>query len=337
MTRPLDRVRSIKVKLGALVVAATSTGLLGGLFGFVVGLRVRWALVISVLLALAVVQLLAHGMTKPLREMAVAARRMARGDHDVRVRASSRDEVGELARAFNRMAADLAEVDAQRRRLVADVSHELRTPLSALQVLLENLADGVTPPDPSTFETALAQVRRLSRLVGQLLDLSRLEAGEAPLARETVVLGPLLAEAAREVAVTGRPVEVATSVEPPDLAVDADPERLHQVLANLLDNATRHSPPGGRVELAAGRAAGVVRLEVRDEGPGIAPADRERVFSRFTRTDDARTRTDGGGGLGLAITRWVVELHGGTVAVADPVPPATAGCRVVVDLPRSPA
>lgn len=336
LTRPLDRVASIKVKLGALVVAATTAGLLGGASGVLAGLRVRYALVLSVLVALAVVQLLAHGMTAPLREMAAAARRMARGDHGVRVTATSRDEVGELGRAFNHMAADLAQVDAQRRRLVADVSHELRTPLTALQALLENLADGVTPPDPATFETALAQVRRLSRLVGQLLDLSRLEAGEVPLERVGVALGPFLDQAAREVAVTNRPVEVVTRVEPPTLTVTADPERLHQVLANLLDNATRHSPSGGRVQLTACRTPGGVRLTVSDEGPGIDAADRERVFGRFTRTDQARARADGGSGLGLAITRWVVELHGGAVAITDPLPPATTGCRVVVDLPRSP-
>lgn len=335
MSRPLDRVRSIKVKLGALVVAATSLGLVGGLSGVVAGLRVREALVLSVLLALVVVQLLARGMTRPLREMAVAARRMARGDHDVRVTTTSRDEVGELARAFNRMAADLAEVDAQRRRLVADVSHELRTPLSALQVLLENLADGVTPADPATFETALSQVKRLSRLVAELLDLSRLEAGEVPLDRRSVALRPLLEEAAREVAVAGRPVEVTTRVEPPQLGATVDPARLQQVLANLLDNATRHSPPGGRVDVVASQTSTGVRLEVRDQGPGVPAPDRERVFARFARTDDARTRSEGGSGLGLAITRWIVELHGGTVAFADPLPPATTGCRVVVDLPRS--
>ena len=334
MSGPLDRIASIKVKLGALVVAATTAGLVGGLSGVVAGLQVRYALLLSVALALAVVQLLARGMTRPLREMAVAAQRMARGDHDVQVAATSRDEVGDLARAFNAMAAELAQVDAQRRRLVADVSHELRTPLSALQVLLENLADGVTPADPATFETALAQVRRLSRLVAELLDLSRLEAGEVPLARAKVELGPLLRQAAREVAVVGRPVEVVTRVEPADLAVDADPERLSQVLANLLDNATRHSPPGGQVQLAACRTPSGVRLEVCDDGPGIAVDDRERVFARFARTDDARARSAGGSGLGLAISRWIVELHGGVIAAVDAVPPAT-GCRVVVDLPRS--
>jgi len=330
--RPLDRVRSIKVKLGLIVVAATGTGLTGAVYGLQSGFRVRYTLVLSVLLALLVVQLLARGMTAPLREMAAAARRMATGDTAVRVTTGSRDEVGELAVAFNRMAADLAVVDAQRRRLVADVSHELRTPLTALQALLENLADGVTQPDPAALETAVAQTRRLGRLVAQLLDLSRLEAGEVPLHRAPVPLAAFLDAAVREAGTARRHVRLAAEVRPADLAVDADPERLAQVLANLLDNATRHSPAGSRVEVLACPHGDGVRLEVRDDGPGIAPADRERVFERFARTDAARAGA--GSGLGLSIVRWVVDLHGGRVVVSDPVPPLH-GCRVVVDLPRS--
>lgn len=328
--RPLDRVSSIKVKLGAIVVVATGAGLIGAVYGLDAGVRVRYMLVLSIALALVVVQLLARGMTAPLREMASAARRMARGDHDVRVETSSRDEVGQLAEAFNRMAADLAAVDAQRRRLVADVSHELRTPLTALQALLENLADGVTEPEPEALETAVAQTKRLSRLVAQLLDLSRLEAGQVPLHREDVDLAELVQESVRQA--PDRDVTVTAEV-PEGLRVSADPERLQQVLANLLDNATRHSPAGGVVAVTAERLPYGLRLVVADQGPGIAPADRERVFDRFTRTDAARGRDEGGSGLGLAIARWVVDLHGGRIAVLDPVPPMT-GCRIAVTLPE---
>ena len=149
-------------------------------------------------IGLLVVQLLARGMTSPLREMAAAASAMARGDHAVRVRATSRDEVGELARAFNTMAAELADVDRQRRELVANVSHELRTPIGALQALLENLADGVEPPDPATLRVALAQTERLGRLVAQLLDLSRMESGALPLRPVAFAVRPLLEQALRE-------------------------------------------------------------------------------------------------------------------------------------------
>ncbi len=328
--RPLDRVSSIKVKLGLLVGASTAGGLLVSIALLREGLLPRYTFVIGVLLSLAAVQLLARGMTSPLREMTIAARAMARGDYSRRVTATSRDEVGELATVFNRMAADLGEVDAQRRRLVADVSHELRTPLTALQALLENLADGVAEPDPETLETAVAQTRRLGRLVQQLLDLSRLEAGEVPLHRERVAVAAFLDDVVREVGLQ-RDTPVTVVVEPPSLAVDADPERLHQVVVNLLDNAARHAR--STVAVRATSTDGAVRLEVTDDGPGVAPADRERVFERFTRTDSARTARDGGSGLGLSITRWLVELHGGTVRITDGDP----GCRVVVDLPGSAA
>src|SRR3954452_23280087 len=174
--RPLDRVPSIKLKLGIAVAASLSVTLVAVVLGTNAGLRPRYSVPIGLLLSLAIVQVLSRGMTSPLREMAAAATAMSRGDYRRRVTATSRDEVGELAVAFNRMADDLAAVDEQRRRLVADVSHELRTPLTALQGLLENLADGVTAPDPETLESAVAQTRRLGRLVAQLLDLSRLEA-----------------------------------------------------------------------------------------------------------------------------------------------------------------
>ncbi|MDP3712019.1 MAG: HAMP domain-containing sensor histidine kinase [Mycobacteriales bacterium] len=328
MIRPLDRVRSIKVKLGLLVAGSTAAGLLLSIELLRQGLLPRYTFVIGVLLSLVLVQVLARGMTSPLREMAVAARAMARGDYSRRVTATSRDEVGELAAVFNRMAADLGAVDAQRRRLVADVSHELRTPLTALQALLENLADGVAEPDPQTLETAVAQTRRLGRLVQQLLDLSRLEAGEVPLHREQVVLRPFLDDVVREVALQ-RDTPVTVSVEPASLSVDADPERLHQVVVNLLDNACRHAT--SRVSVRAVSHESGLRLEVVDDGPGVAPEDRERVFERFTRTDSARAARDGGSGLGLSITRWLVELHGGSVTLTDGAP----GCRAVVDLPRN--
>jgi signal transduction histidine kinase len=189
----------------------------------------------------------------------------------------------------------------------------------------------VAAPDPETFETALAQTRRLGRLVTQLLDLSRLESGVVPLERERTSLAPLLAQAVREAEVADRPVELRTDVQPPDLTAHVDAERLHQVLANLLDNATRHSPAGGLVSVTAARAGTGVRLVVEDAGPGIAEADRERVFERFARADSSRTGRDGGSGLGLSIARWVVDLHGGVIRAEPVVPPP--GCRVVVELP----
>lgn len=327
MIRPLDWVPSIKVKLGLAVVLSLSVTLVAVVVGLASGLRPRYTLVFGLLLSLLIVQVLARGMTSPLREMAAAATAMSSGDYGRRVTATSRDEVGALALAFNRMAEDLAAVDAQRRRLVADVSHELRTPLTALQALLENMADGVSAPDAATLESAVVQTRRLGRLVAQLLDLSRLEAGQLPLHLENVRLQSFLAE----LLTTTSTVRMEASVEPPDLEVTVDPERLHQILTNLLDNASRHSPLGGRVTVTGRRHVDRVQISVSDEGPGIPVDERDRVFERFARTDSARAAADGGSGLGLSITRWLVELHGGHVRIAD----TDGGCTVVVDLPRS--
>ena len=332
--RPLDRLRSIKVKLGLLVVASCALASFSTWYGVVVlGWWPRYTLPVAVLLALGVTQLLAHGMTSPLRELTAAARAMARGDHGRRVTATSRDEVGEAARAFNRMAEDLEQVDRSRRELVANVSHELRTPVAALQAVLENVVDGVTPPDPATLRAALAQVERLGTLVRELLDLSRVEAGQVPLQRQDVRLAELVEAAVAEARLADRGVTYDVRVEPPGATVRADPARLHQVVANLLDNASRHSPPQGVVTVRARVGDDGTSLSVGDQGPGIPPEERERVFERFTRGGTAGPH-DGGTGLGLAIARWAVDLHGGRIAVADT---GGNGCRIDVALPRSTA
>jgi signal transduction histidine kinase len=329
--RPLDPLSSIKVKLGVVILAAVAVTVVVQYVGLLLELNPWLSTVGAAVLALAMVQFLAHGMTSPLREMAAAARAMAGGDYNRRVTASSRDEVGELARAFNAMAAVLAEVDRLRRDLVANVSHELRTPISALQAELENLVDGIQPPDPETLRTMLRQAERLGGLIAQLLDLSRLESGAVPLQRR--VFGPLLEDAAAEARLAAPEVAVAVAAEP-GLAVDGDPERVHQVVANLLENAVRYSPPDGAVQVRAragapGRSAEVV-IEVADQGPGIPEGEAQRVFERFYRADAARASNQGGAGLGLAIARWIVDLHGGRIRPERNQP---HGCRMVVVLP----
>ncbi|MEV0715729.1 HAMP domain-containing sensor histidine kinase [Asanoa sp. NPDC050611] len=332
LPRPLDPVRSIKLKLALLLVASAAAGL--AYFWY----AIRWIPYITsataLLVGLLTSQVLAHGMTSPLRDMTAAVRAMRRGDYTRRVRATSRDEVGELADAFNQMAADLAAADRQRRELIANVSHELRTPITALQGVLENIVDGVADPEPATLRTALHQTERLGRLVAELLDLSRLDAGVQPMRRVRFDVAEFLDEVAEEAAVTasGAGHDIRLAVRPPagPITVHADPARLHQVLANLLDNATRHSPPGGTVSVVGRLADDHVVFEVGDEGPGIPPDERATVFDRFTRGDRA---AGGGTGLGLAIAQWVVQLHGGTIAVVDP--PSGKGCLVRVSLPHS--
>ena len=329
--RPLDAVTSIKVKLATLIVGAVSVTV----FVFWFGIRILhlWpslAGIIAAAVALLLVSRLARGMTSPVREMAAAAQAMAKGDYDQRVTATSHDEVGRLAVAFNQMAAELAATDRVRRDLVANVSHELRTPLTALQATLENLVDGVAIADPATLATMLRQVERLGRLVTQLLDLSRLEAGTVPLDRHAFAVEPVLAHAVREQELNDLGVAIEMSVDDHGLAADGDPERVHQVVANLLENAVRHSPRGGSVQVRARRSADTVTIEVLDDGPGIAAVDAERVFERFYRADTARASSDGGAGLGLAIARWIVDLHGGEI---HPEPRDPHGCRMVVTLP----
>lgn len=328
--RPLDPLRSIKIKLGVLVAVSSCATALALKEALEHGVRGRYALPVAVLAALVVTQILAHGMTSPLREMTAAARAMAGGRYETRVRAGSRDEVGELARAFNQMAGDLAAVDRQRREFVANVSHELRTPISALQAQLENLADGVTPAVPETLRVAVEQTERLGRLVRSLLDLSRADAaGDAP-ERTEFAAAPFLASVADECRAARPGARIVLDV-PPDLMITADRDRLHQVAGNLVDNAVAHGPAGGTVTVTArqrGRS-GLV-LEVADEGPGIAPHERARVFERFYRGGHTH---DGGTGLGLAIARWAVELHGGRIEVADEGP----GFRIRAVIPDRPA
>jgi signal transduction histidine kinase len=281
--------------------------------------RFFWQLLVAGMVAAAIALLvarwLARGMTQPLRDMAAAARKMERGDYRERVVTASRDEVGQLAVAFNRMSSELESLERVRRDLVANVSHELKTPISALRAHLENLLDGVERADPETLQVMLAQSERLGRLVDQLLQLSRLESGDLPLQRESIRLRPLVSRVLSEIEVTrGRDdVELADEVGEDLPPVFADAERIHQVLFNLLDNAVRLAPPGGRVVVRGARHGGAVDVAVQDTGPGIAPEHLPRLFERFYRVDTARSRDEGGTGIGLAIARSVVEAHGGRI------------------------
>ncbi|MEU6237782.1 ATP-binding protein [Kitasatospora sp. NPDC047058] len=342
--RPLDPVRSIKGKLALLVIVSVflATGMV------VVAIRsetqIRIIMVFSMIASLLFMQFLAHGLTAPLRDMTAAARAMASGDYSRRVEVNSRDEIGELAATFNQMAADLEAADRHRRELVANVSHELRTPIAALRAVLENVVDGVVQPNPATLGAALEQTERLGRLVTHLLDLSKIDDGVVDLDARPFEVREFLDGVLRGVTVDGATaggafsrrgdVRLALEVSPAGLTGVADPERLHQVVANLVDNACKHSPPGGTVTVRArpGEGPGALLLEVEDEGPGIPPADRSRVFERFSRSGTATAQgpgADGGTGLGLAIARWAVDLHGGRIAVAE----AARGCRIEVRLP----
>jgi signal transduction histidine kinase len=324
LVHPLENLPTIRAKLGSTIIFAVAVTLL--LVYLILGvagvLPVRdslWQVAVAgaaaAAIALAMARWLARGMTRPLRDMARAAQRMEIGDYSQRVHTDSRDEVGQLAAAFNNMSAELESLERLRRELVANVSHELKTPISAVRAHLENLLDGVERPDPETLQVMLSQTERLGRLIDQLLDLSRIESGELRLNRAPIPLHPLVREVLSEIemARADRGVRVADAV-PDDLPpVLVDPERVHQVLFNLLDNAVRYTPAGGEVTVAAHRANGGCEIAVSDTGPGIAPEHLPRLFERFYRADAARSRGDGGTGIGLAIARSVVEAHGGRI------------------------
>ncbi|MFD7022122.1 sensor histidine kinase [Promicromonospora sukumoe] len=384
--RPLDPLRSLKIKLGVLVAATVTAAVLITWLGLQASLGPSRTFPLAIILSLLVTQILARGMTSPLREITEAVQAMADGDYTRRVRATSSDEVGQLAHAFNRMAEDLASVEQTRRDLIANVSHELRTPVAALQAQLENMVDGVVEPTPAALEQAHAQTERLTRLVTYLLDLSRIEAGASALNIGQISVGDFLEHCAEDMQMVdaAKDLHYVVDVTPEDLIIEGDAERLHQVVINLLQNAIRHSPQGGVVRLDAypvdGTEGSDIVLEVSDEGPGIAAADRERIFQRFVRgtgstgaprgeggrgesgrsvsrrgrsrgdkgrsaaADESMVNTlggvstvgsgtvgsSGGTGIGLAIVRWAVELHGGHVEVVD----SERGATMRVTLPR---
>jgi signal transduction histidine kinase len=327
--RPLDGIRSIKVKLSLVIVAAVGISAVVSSIGLRIGIPVWLRPFISAAIALLLVYPFARGITSPLREMAAASRAMAEGDDTHPVRTTSRDEVGELARAFVAMRTRLAALDRQRRELIANASHELRTPLAGLQARFENIADGVEIADPENVRSTLAEIERLSHLVDQLLDLSRIESGTSPLEVTDLDLTQLLHHASQSARI--RHPELTIRIVAADgIAYRGDEARVLQIVRNLLDNAARYSPDGDPVEVSACRSSAGVELVVSDHGPGIPVQERDKVFERFYRTDHARASDGGGSGLGLAIARSIVELHHGSIEIRSNEP---TGARLVVSLP----
>jgi signal transduction histidine kinase len=302
--------------------------------------QVRASLAWAALLAAALSLVLGIGisrlLTAPLDRLTRAAQAVAGGDLSQRVDAQSKDEIGELGRAFNGMTSSLAEAETLRKNLMADVAHELRTPLTVVQGNLQAILDGVYPLEMAQVASLYDETRLLTRLVDDLHDLALADAGQLRLERAPVDLAALVRAAADHFApaaeAAGVALELAVAEDVPEVAGDAG--RLAQVLRNLLSNALRHTPPGGHVRVALDRAAGWARLQVADSGSGIAPEDLPHVFDRFYRGDGDRRRAGGGAGLGLAIARQLVTAHGGRIEVASP---PGDGATFTVLLPRAPA
>jgi two-component system sensor histidine kinase BaeS len=271
---------------------------------------------VAVVLAL----LLARRFARPVRAVSAAAARVAGGDLGARAPAPARgnDETASLARHFNAMAESLERQENERRHMIADIAHELRTPIAVMRARLEAIEDGVVPLGPEEVSRLQRQTALLARLVDDLRTLSLADAGRLSLERRRVDL----AQIARSVA-TGfeaRAAEAGVRVEveaPAHLEASADPDRVSQVVSNLVDNAVRHTPRGGVVRVRLDPAGAEARLEVLDSGPGVPEAALPHVFDRFFRADEGRNRASGGSGLGLAIVRTLVDLHGGRVEAAN--------------------
>jgi signal transduction histidine kinase len=258
---------------------------------------------------------LAYGLTRPVQALTAATRAIAKGHLAQRVPVTSHDELGELAQAFNAMAADLEKAETQRREMTADIAHELRNPLAVLQSNLEALLDGVVSPTTENLQPLLEQTQLLTRLVDDLRTLALADAGRLSLRRAPTEAATLVANVLAHFAASAEAHAIALVAEiAPELPPsEFDPQRITQVLGNLLSNALRHTPAGGRVVCRVRRAARGLQFAITDTGPGIPPEALPHIFERFYRVDSGRARAEGGTGLGLAIARQLVEAHGGHI------------------------
>jgi signal transduction histidine kinase len=274
------------------------------------------AAAVAGVVALALAVLFARRLARPIERLAGAADQIAEGNLAARVPEDGPAELRSLAAAYNMMAERLAEQDAIRREFVVNASHELRTPLTNLQGYLEALRDGVLPPDPATFDSLREEVDRLTRLAASL-DILAGKEGERPLAGP-VELSAIVRTSADLVApaLARRSIDLSVSVDE-SLVVRGRPDELTQVLGNLLQNAVRYTPEGGRVRVEARRSTEGVVVQVSNSGPGIPPGDLPHVWERFYRVEKSRDRARGGAGVGLAIVKQLVEGAGGRVGATS--------------------
>ncbi|HEX6417818.1 MAG TPA: ATP-binding protein [Acidimicrobiales bacterium] len=293
------------------------------------------ALLASLAAAVIVAALVARWILRPIGRVRTATRRLAAGHYDERVPEPSEPELAALAADVNALARSLADTERRRTVLVGDVAHELRTPLTTIRGYAEGMADGVVAPEPAVLGAIVGEVERLERLAGDLSTLSRADEGALALRREPLDLGRLTATVVARF--RGRAAQAGVDLEPaggPPAPVLGDPDRLDQVIGNLVANALAYTPAGGRVTVAVGGGGGACTVRVADTGVGLAPEDIERVFERFYRVEGV-PRPPGGSGIGLAIARAHARAHGGDVTAESPGP--GRGATFTLRLPAAPA
>ena len=270
---------------------------------------------------------LSRSILRPVDELIDAARAMEKGDLSQRVTVRSKGELGELANAFNAMAEGLTRLEQLRQNMVTDVAHELRTPLSNVRGYLEALGDGVVEPSPEMIASLYEEAMLLNRLVDDLQELAMAEAGQLKLVCQPVDICEVIDKAVLSLKSEAieKEVDLGTDLQDDLPLVVADPERLGQVLRNLVNNAIINTPPGGEITIQARTIDSQVEVSVQDNGTGISAEHLPYVFERFYRADQSRARSTGGAGLGLAIVKQLVEAQGGQVAIDSQV---NAGTRV---------
>jgi two-component system sensor histidine kinase BaeS len=274
----------------------------------------------AILAAVAVSLFVSTRIVTPLQRLLAASRRIAAGHYAERVPTSAPDELGALATQFNIMAAELESAERRRVALIGDVAHELRTPLATIEGYTEGLLDGVVEPGAETWALLHDEVGRLRRLVQDLQELSRAEARQLPLHLRPCDPAELVGQALARIAPQFAEKDITLSNAVPSglPAVQADPDRIIQVLINLLGNALRYTPSGGIVRVSADCQDGAVALHIADTGIGIAPEHLRHLFERFYRVDKARSRALGGSGIGLTIARAVIAAHDGRIWATSP-------------------
>lgn len=262
---------------------------------------------------------LSGNITRPLRQLSQAAEKIRQGDLKQEVPVDTQDEVGQLAEVFNQMSAELAANESNRQELLANIAHELKTPLAVLQGHLESMLDGVEEPAPDKLFSMQEEVMRLTRLVGDLRDLSLAQVHRLELHLQPVDLDEKVERAADmlEPLLEEKKLRFVKELAPGLPVRQLDPDRLNQILYNLITNAIRYTHPGTLILLKTEPAGDRVRLTIADEGPGIAPEDLPHVFEQFYRGDKSRNRASGGSGIGLSLAKSFVEAQGGTITARN--------------------